>query len=254
MRFRYLYPFLSNPLATLAHCVLTSMVCHFSISLPITVPITLKNIVFAEISVVYECAPLPLRPSHWTPWTQHSDRWHRASASFANRTQFIFCDYHSLASRRTWRLHLRKSSRCLFTSGKKQQEQKWSLKTNKWSVKSAQKVEIMLKLLFYGLINVAIVWSLAIYYSVLVCLSIAKDWLLRFDQKPWQSKTRNEPPECLKDPKYGVHKYVRVNVSSNVLFSIRIVSLSSVREICVYLILVTFAESTSALRWERRPK
>lgn len=72
----------------------------------------------------------------------------------------------------------------------------------------------MLKLLFHGLIRVAVVWSLAIYYSVLVCLSIAKDWLLRFDQKPWQSKKRDEPPECLKDPKYGVHKYVRVNVSS----------------------------------------
>lgn len=173
------------------------------------------------MSVVYECAPLPLRPSQWTPWTQHSDRWRRASALFSDRTQFIFCDYHSLASSRTWRLHLRKSSRCLFASGKKQQEQKIGRsKQTSGRSKVLRKLEIMLKLLFYGLINVAIVWSLAIYYSVLVCFSIAKDWLLRFDQKPWQSKTRNEPPECLKDPKYGVHKYVRVNVSSIILFSL----------------------------------
>lgn len=50
----------------------------------------MKNIGSAEMSVVYVCAPLPLLPSHWAPWTQHSDRWHRASTLFANRTEYIF--------------------------------------------------------------------------------------------------------------------------------------------------------------------
>lgn len=73
---------------------------------------------------------------------------------------------------------------------------------------------MMLKLLFYGVIKVTVVWSLAIYFSVLVCCSIAKDWLLRFGDKPRPLKRRDEAPKCLKDPKYGVHKYVRVNVSN----------------------------------------
>lgn len=71
----------------------------------------------------------------------------------------------------------------------------------------------MLKVLIYGSIKVVVVWSLATYFSVVVGFHIAKDWLLRFHQKPWQSKKRDEPPKCLKDPKYGMHKYVRVNVS-----------------------------------------
>lgn len=77
-----------------------------------------------------------------------------------------------------------------------------------------RKFRIMLKNLFYGLIKVAVVWSLATYFSVLVCFFAAKDCILRFNKKPWSSKKREEAPQCLKDPKYGVHKYVRVDVSS----------------------------------------
>lgn len=34
-----------------------------------------------------------------------------------------------------------------------------------------------------------------------------------FFKNPWTSKLKLEPPAELTDPKYGVHKYIKVNVS-----------------------------------------
>lgn len=128
----------------------------------------------------------------------------------------------------------------------------------------------MLKKIFYGLIKVAVVWSLASYFSVLVCFFAAKDCILRFNKKPWSSKKRDDPPKCLRDPKYGVHKYVRVDVSSvdfcyDFLMSLcsEIVFVLCVCDIVcyhfrfvdfVFLDFHAFTENSFALRWEWRSK
>lgn len=57
------------------------------------------------------------------------------------------------------------------------------------------------------------VWSLSIYYSVIVSVILVAEYLSIWQEKPWKCKKRDEPPKCLSDPKYGTHKYMLVNVS-----------------------------------------
>lgn len=56
---------------------------------------------------------------------------------------------------------------------------------------------------------------LTLYYSGGVLLIFLWDFLKNPFGDPWAQKLRLEPPACLTDPKYGVHKYIKVNVSRN---------------------------------------
>lgn len=55
--------------------------------------------------------------------------------------------------------------------------------------------------------------ALTVYYSVITLISFAIAYLTNPFKNPWELKLRLMPPACLSDPKYGVHKYVKANVS-----------------------------------------
>ncbi|XP_049865624.1 epoxide hydrolase 3-like [Pectinophora gossypiella] len=52
---------------------------------------------------------------------------------------------------------------------------------------------------------------LTIYYSILVLVMFVTTYLKNPFSNPWALKLKLEPPTCLTDPKYGVHKYTKVN-------------------------------------------
>lgn len=54
---------------------------------------------------------------------------------------------------------------------------------------------------------------LTLYYNVVVLVIFAINYLKNPFGDPWALKLRLEPPTLLSDPKYGVHKYIKVNVS-----------------------------------------
>lgn len=109
-------PHENDLLASLAHCVVNSMINHFSISLSIPVPITQKKYRFCQ-DVGCVCLCLCTATAITVNTAQRSVP---SCFNFMQVEQNIFfCDYHSLASRRTWRLHLWKLRRCLFTSREK---------------------------------------------------------------------------------------------------------------------------------------
>ncbi|XP_063375171.1 epoxide hydrolase 3-like [Cydia amplana] len=52
---------------------------------------------------------------------------------------------------------------------------------------------------------------LTVYYSILTLGYFAVRYVKNPFADPWAQKLRLEPPACLTDPKYGVHKYIKVN-------------------------------------------
>lgn len=70
----------------------------------------------------------------------------------------------------------------------------------------------------FGLIRAciqnAIAWILAVVFSGLIMLQLVYTYITRITSTPWQPKNRvlMETPTCLNDPKYGVHKYLTINV------------------------------------------
>lgn len=54
---------------------------------------------------------------------------------------------------------------------------------------------------------------LTVYYSALVLFSFLITFLKNPFKNPWEQKLVLVPPARLSDPKYGVHKYVKANVS-----------------------------------------
>ncbi|CAH1635337.1 unnamed protein product [Spodoptera littoralis] len=52
---------------------------------------------------------------------------------------------------------------------------------------------------------------LTVYYNVLVLIGFAVVYLKNPFSSPWTQKLKLEPPARLTDPKYGVHKYIKVN-------------------------------------------
>ena len=54
---------------------------------------------------------------------------------------------------------------------------------------------------------------LSLYYSIQMLFVFALVYLKNPFASPWAQKLKLEPPARLTDPKYGVHKYIKVNVS-----------------------------------------
>lgn len=54
---------------------------------------------------------------------------------------------------------------------------------------------------------------LTIYYNVCVLLTFVFNYMKNPFGDPFALKLKLEPPSCLADPKYGTHKYIKVNVS-----------------------------------------
>ncbi|XP_026326655.1 epoxide hydrolase 4-like [Hyposmocoma kahamanoa] len=52
---------------------------------------------------------------------------------------------------------------------------------------------------------------LTLYYNVCVLLMFAFNYMKNPFGDPFALKLRLEPPPCLTDPKYGTHKYIKVN-------------------------------------------
>lgn len=61
--------------------------------------------------------------------------------------------------------------------------------------------------------RIVIINALTLYYSILTLGYIAVRYIRNPFSDPWAQKLRLEPPACLTDPKYGNHKYIKVNVS-----------------------------------------
>lgn len=56
---------------------------------------------------------------------------------------------------------------------------------------------------------------LTLYYTGVALFYCAITYLKNPFSNPWAVKLKLEPPPQLTDPKYGVHKYIKVNVSIN---------------------------------------
>lgn len=54
---------------------------------------------------------------------------------------------------------------------------------------------------------------LTVFYNLLVLLLIGLNSVKSLFVNSSTPKRKLEPPACLTDPKYGVHKYIKVNVS-----------------------------------------
>lgn len=50
-------------------------------------------------------------------------------------------------------------------------------------------------------------------YCILACFSLLFIYIINIGSRPWKPKDRPNEPECLSDPKYGVHKIASVNVN-----------------------------------------
>ncbi|KAJ2950428.1 hypothetical protein O0L34_g8670 [Tuta absoluta] len=59
--------------------------------------------------------------------------------------------------------------------------------------------------------RVALTVALTLYYSIIILVHFAVSWLKNPFGDPWALKLKLEPPTCLADPKYGTHKYIKVN-------------------------------------------
>lgn len=55
---------------------------------------------------------------------------------------------------------------------------------------------------------------LTVYYNVLMLIGFAVVYIKNPFSSPWAQKLKLEPPARLTDPKYGMHKYIKVNVST----------------------------------------
>lgn len=64
------------------------------------------------------------------------------------------------------------------------------------------------------LYRVAVSNILTIFYSFLTVFLFGVQYLKNPFKNPWAPKLRLMPPTRLTDPKYGMHKYVKVNVST----------------------------------------
>lgn len=91
-----------------------------------------------------------------------------------------------------------------------------------------------------------IVWTLSIFFSVLVAIRLILEYIIHCTSMPWKPKDRilMNPPACLSDPIYGTHKYVTVNVRS--MFN------NDYVPSLINLIPFVFVESSFALRRIRR--
>lgn len=67
---------------------------------------------------------------------------------------------------------------------------------------------------FERLFKYILVQILIVIFSILATLRLIYTYIINFSSIPWQPKDRilMEPPVCLSEKKYGVHKYVTVNV------------------------------------------
>lgn len=54
---------------------------------------------------------------------------------------------------------------------------------------------------------------MTVVYVFLAFLAMLWNYIKNPFGDPWAQKLRLEPPPPLTDPKYGVHKYIKVNVS-----------------------------------------
>lgn len=54
---------------------------------------------------------------------------------------------------------------------------------------------------------------ISLIVGVKACLGIVISILRNPFKNPWATKLKLEPPAALSDPKYGVHKYIKANVS-----------------------------------------
>lgn len=50
-------------------------------------------------------------------------------------------------------------------------------------------------------------------YCISACFSLLFIYIINIGSRPWKPKDRPNEPECLSDPKYGVHKFASVNVN-----------------------------------------
>lgn len=68
----------------------------------------------------------------------------------------------------------------------------------------------MLRVLVLSLVTPVLAVILSVYYGIIIYFKLLKDNLLRRTKK---CVNRDYAPKCLKDPKYGTHKYRYINVS-----------------------------------------
>lgn len=66
----------------------------------------------------------------------------------------------------------------------------------------------------FQFIQFVIIWTFCIIYSVICFFKLIVLYITKFKSQPWKMKDRPNSPAELIDPKYGVHKFVTVNVSS----------------------------------------
>lgn len=59
---------------------------------------------------------------------------------------------------------------------------------------------------------------LTLYYSIQMLFVFVLVYLKNSFSSPWAQKLKLEPPVRLSDPKYGMHKYIKVNVSIYIFF------------------------------------
>lgn len=64
-----------------------------------------------------------------------------------------------------------------------------------------------------GLIKFFACYSLSLFYSTVVLLHLGIKYLFGSDKKYWEVKERNVAPKALTSEEFGVHKFVKVNVS-----------------------------------------
>lgn len=62
------------------------------------------------------------------------------------------------------------------------------------------------------LIRSVLLWLLCLVYSITAAYKLLVIYVKNFSSQPWKPKDRPNPPAALSDPKYGVHKFVTVNV------------------------------------------
>lgn len=65
----------------------------------------------------------------------------------------------------------------------------------------------------HNLIRKAILFSFCVFYTLVALYDLLILYVTKFSSQPWKPKDHSNAPACLTDPKYGVHKFAKVNVS-----------------------------------------
>lgn len=67
---------------------------------------------------------------------------------------------------------------------------------------------------FERVIKFIVVWTLSVFFSILVGARLIFEYIIHCTSMPWKPKDRilMQPPVCFSDPQYGIHKFATVNV------------------------------------------